>query len=485
MLRRLAPLALFTVLVLLASAPFGHALREVLTVSRDARPVISIRSFGYDANGVFDAMVTNFEVFSSDPTEARKQMWFGIDVSDEPIDVVSFPANKCLQNEFPMDYKTIEGSSLNITQTISTPGNYHLYFVNCARGAEVSFKLKLRQWNTYGDGKKNYLSVGEQQLPAIYGAFAGVTAAALVAWIYMLIMNRKDVRDIHLFMGLVAVFTMLTLSLESAKYAHLRSYGNDNALTIVYYVVNAVRGFLFFSVVVLIGTGWSYMKPFLTSRDKTVVVATLAIQVIVNVASVVVDATSPGTFGWTAWNNLFLVADCVCLAISIVPVFRSIEKLQEESRGDVKLASHVQRVKNFRNFYLAFFVYVYLTRFVPRGVSWLVGYRYAYVAACIRESFTTLFLLAAGYLFRPQSQNPYLVLEGVDFEDPDEILGSGNDSTIRSRNASKSGAVDAYDESLEDNAVEMTSTKHQQQRYQQGRQVARDVNADDGDGSDL
>ncbi len=32
---------------------------------------------------------------------------------------------------------------------------------------------------------------------------------------------------------------------------------------------------LFFAVIVLIGTGWSYMKPFLTDRDRQIMLAVM------------------------------------------------------------------------------------------------------------------------------------------------------------------------------------------------------------------
>ena len=52
-----------------------------------------------------------------------------------------------------------------------------------------------------------------------------------------------------------------------------------------------------FSVIVLIGTGWSYLKPFLTERDKQIMLVVFVVQVMVNIAVVVVDDESPGSRG--------------------------------------------------------------------------------------------------------------------------------------------------------------------------------------------
>ena len=39
------------------------------------------------------------------------------------------------------------------------------------------------------------------------------------------------------------------------------------------------RGLLFFGVVVLIGTGWSYMKPFIDDRTRQVLMIVIPLQV--------------------------------------------------------------------------------------------------------------------------------------------------------------------------------------------------------------
>jgi hypothetical protein len=50
------------------------------------------------------------------------------------------------------------------------------------------------------------------------------------------------------------------------------------------------RGLLFFGVVVLIGTGWSYMKPFIDDRTRQVLMIVIPLQVC----------------GWAGWGVLTL-----------------------------------------------------------------------------------------------------------------------------------------------------------------------------------
>jgi len=43
------------------------------------------------------------------------------------------------------------------------------------------------------------------------------------------------------------------------------------------------------------------LKPFLSPRDKAVLCVVLPLQVMVNVAVVVVEEEAPGTQGWMTW----------------------------------------------------------------------------------------------------------------------------------------------------------------------------------------
>jgi hypothetical protein len=59
--------------------------------------------------------------------------------------------------------------------------------------------------------------------------------------------------------------------------------------SIVYYVVTFCKSLLLFTVIILIGTGWSLVKPFLNDREKQIIL-------IVGVLQVLVDGS--GVRGW-------------------------------------------------------------------------------------------------------------------------------------------------------------------------------------------
>ena len=57
------------------------------------------------------------------------------------------------------------------------------------------------------------------------------------------------------------------------------SHGHPEGWNVAYYISTATRGVLFFVVVILIATGWSYMKPFLAEREKQILMVVVPLQV--------------------------------------------------------------------------------------------------------------------------------------------------------------------------------------------------------------
>lgn len=48
-------------------------------------------------------------------------------------------------------------------------------------------------------------------------------------------------------------------------------------------------------VLVLVGTGWSYMKPLLAKNEKAILVVVIPLQVFAEVAIIVLDESTPAT----------------------------------------------------------------------------------------------------------------------------------------------------------------------------------------------
>lgn len=80
-------------------------------------------------------------------------------------------------------------------------------------------------------------------------------------------------------MTVLLVFKTLSMLFESIRYHYLGLTGAAEAWSIVYYLFAFLKGITLFVVMLLIGSGWSLIKPFLHSRDKKIIVVVLSLQV--------------------------------------------------------------------------------------------------------------------------------------------------------------------------------------------------------------
>ena len=90
----------------------------------------------------------------------------------------------------------------------------------------------------------------------MFALFLSITAA----WCGYVWKEREHSQRIHYLMGLLGAFKALTLLSQAIMTMHLEKTGHADGWNIAYYIFTFFRGILFFTVIVLIGTGWSYMK---------------------------------------------------------------------------------------------------------------------------------------------------------------------------------------------------------------------------------
>ena len=128
-----------------------------------------------------------------------------------------------------------------------------------------------------------------------------------------------------------------------------------------YYFFTAVRGLLLFTVVVLIGTGWSFLKPFLNEREKQVLLIVIPLQVFANIATIILDDNGPALNGWLEWRDLFHLLDIICCCAILFPIVWSIKHLREAAMTDGKKVRNMNKLILFRQFYVMVVAYIYFT----------------------------------------------------------------------------------------------------------------------------
>ena len=89
---------------------------------------------------------------------------------------------------------------------------------------------------------------------------------------------------------------------------------------------------LLFSVIALVGMGWSFKTVFTPAREKFAH-GCHSLQVMANIATIVIGQEGPADQGWFAWQNMFIVIDIICCCAVLVPVVWSIKHLRDSSDG--------------------------------------------------------------------------------------------------------------------------------------------------------
>lgn len=114
-----------------------------------------------------------------------------------------------------------------------------------------------------------------QQLMFIFFSGAGSF------WLFICFKEKESVQKIHYLMFVMVCLRALTLFTEAGMYHFDRIGGNPDGWNVAYYVFTFFRGIMFFTVIVLIGTGWSYLRPIIGDQEKKILVVVIPLQVII------------------------------------------------------------------------------------------------------------------------------------------------------------------------------------------------------------
>lgn len=272
-------------------------------------------------------------------------------------------------------------------------------------------------YNLSGD-KKNYLSAGEIPLPYMYLSFFFLYLIMIGAWAFEVYVKEKNTaKRIHSFMCLLLVFKALTLLSQSGMYFLIKSHGDPEGWRYVYYAFSFARGLMLFTVIVLVGTGYNFIKPFLAPREKRIIMIVVPLQVISDIAQIVLNEETPITRGYFAWNDLFHLVDIICCCAVLFPIVWSIKHHREAASIDGKAARNVMKLVLFRQFYVMVVAYIYFTRIIVELLRSMQSYDQMWISDFMNELATVAFYCVTGWKFRPMGDNPYFSLQEGDLSE--------------------------------------------------------------------
>ncbi|GAB9474542.1 Transmembrane protein [Globisporangium polare] len=444
---QLLVLALTTLLLLLPAQV--AAMKQSWSFETEDREQFLIERFGFGRAGHMDVRVrdVSFSVMGVQlDDDARKQVHAGLLFVHEDAlwDTMQYLQDArdggferycVLQNRSSdvwIDFADDATWNLNraiadTDETALTPGFYYLFFAHCTPDLQISFHMEAE----FKNGALNYLSAGDSPLPSVYlfMSFAFLFAAAL--WLRYLRANAIHIHSVHHVMTVLVVFKTVSLFAESMRFYYMKTHGDTlTGWTTVYYVFVFLKGVTLFAVIVLIGTGWSLLKPHLSSRDKSVISVVLVLQVLSNTAMIALEESAVGTRSWVTWRDLLHLLDLLCCFAILLPIVWSIKTLRQSAFTDGKAHMNLQKLTQFRSFYLSVVTYIYFTRIALFLLTASLPYDATWVAVLLGEAASAAFFTVTGYHFRPVMQNPYLEVAPHHIEALDEFSIDDSDDDL-------------------------------------------------------
>ncbi|XP_077161016.1 protein GPR107 [Paroedura picta] len=301
----------------------------------------------------------------------------------------------------------------------SQEGLYSLYFHKCidknALNEPFSLDIEIQENN-----RGSYLSAGEIPLPKLYISMALFFFISGVVWVHILRKRRADVFKIHWLMAALPFTKSLSLVFHAIDYHYISVQGFPiEGWAVVYYITHLLKGALLFITIALIGTGWAFIKHILSDKDKKIFMIVIPLQVLANVAYIILESTEEGTTEYSLWKEILFLVDLLCCGAILFPVVWSIRHLQEASATDGKAAINLAKLKLFRHYYVMIVCYIYFTRIIAIFIRIAVPFQWKWLYQVLDEMATLVFFILTGYKFRPASDNPYLQLSQDDEDDLD------------------------------------------------------------------
>ncbi|KAI3804503.1 hypothetical protein L1987_26096 [Smallanthus sonchifolius] len=399
-------------------------------IRSDPRPIIPFDEFGFTHNGRLELNVSKLSFSSPDPDLSKlgfflctRDSWLHVLQQIEDGEIGCALQSNIIKEVYNFNSLTKGATTINYFYLQSDADQYTLVFANCLPQLKLSMDVRSAMYNLDGRSKtRDYLSAGITILPRVYFLFFLVYFILASAWIYLLYKKRLTVFAIHFFMLAVVILKALNLLCEAEDKSYIKRTGSAHGWDVLFYIFSFLKGITLFTLIVLIGTGWSFLKPYLQDKEKKVLMIVIPLQVVANIAQVVIDESGPYGQDWVTWKQVFLLVDVICCCAILFPIVWSIKNLREAARTDGKAAVNLMKLTLFRQYYVVVICYIYFTRVVVYALETITSYKYLWTSVVAAELATLAFYVFTGYNFKPEAHNPYLAVDDDDEEAASEQL---------------------------------------------------------------
>ncbi|KNA24730.1 hypothetical protein SOVF_013260 [Spinacia oleracea] len=413
-----------TLTFLIFVALFSLSTAEIRTtkVKSDNRPIIPIDEFGFTHTGRLELNVSGITLSTRNKLDLSKlgfflctrDSWLHVLEQLEESEISCALDSHLVKKVYTFNsLPTTDPDSFGSLYVETDSDQYTLVFANCyPENVQISMNIRSAMYNLDGKTRtRDYLSAGRTILPRIFYFFSFIYFGIAVFWTYVLYKKRLTVFGIHFFMLGVVIMKALNLLCEAEDKSYIKRTGSAHGWDVLFYIFSFLKGITLFTLIVLIGTGWSFLKPYLQDREKKVLMIVIPLQVVANIAQVVIDETSPFNQDWVTWKQVFLLVDVICCCAVLFPIVWSIKNLREAARTDGKAAVNLMKLTLFRHYYIVVICYIYFTRVVVYALETITSYRYLWTSVVAAELATLAFYVFTGYKFKPEAHNPYFAID--------------------------------------------------------------------------
>ncbi len=136
--------------------------------------------------------------------------------------------------------------------------------------------------------------------------------------------------------------------------------------------------------IVLVGTGWTFIKYVLSENERRLFAIVVPLQVdwekleknhldptndfflqiLAITAYIFLEEKEEGEAVYVTWRQMFFLLDLICCGLILFPIVWSIKHLETASQTDGKVAVNLQKLKVFKQFYVMVICYIYFTRII-------------------------------------------------------------------------------------------------------------------------
>ncbi|XP_009624831.1 protein CANDIDATE G-PROTEIN COUPLED RECEPTOR 7-like [Nicotiana tomentosiformis] len=403
-------------------------------IRSDSRPTIPFDEFGFTHFGRLNLTITDisFSNPKSGPEPVPSELGFFLVTNEawqhvleqlQDGEIQCTLHSNLVKRVFTFDKLQPSARQFTTSFSVSDANQFTLVFANCMPNLVISMNVHSVMYNfNPKSGQLDFLSAGKTALPMIYFLFFIVYVLMGAFWVLTLYKKRLSVYGIHFFMLAVVILKALNLVCEAEDKSYIKKTGTAHGWDVLFYIFSFLKGITLFTLIVLIGTGWSFLKPYLQDKEKKVLMIVIPLQVVANLAQVVIDETGPFSENSYTWKQVFLLVDIVCCCAVLFPIVWSIKNLREAAKTDGKAAVNLMKLTLFRQYYVIVICYIYFTRVVVYALETITSYRYQWTSVVAAEAATLAFYVFTGYNFRPKAHNPYFAIDDEEEEAASEAL---------------------------------------------------------------